>query len=148
MIVIGRKDRAELPTLGVRNVPVKIDSGAYSCSIHCDYVQEELVNDQLVCMALYWRDGLLDQRIHFLVASAQVRRLFLTKLRWDSHLLQSLCMQGRCLPLKLLTLSMTITGILSFSFHPSGNIHLGSTFSTGVLYKQAKSTSNLGRCAW
>ena len=54
MIVIGRKDRAELPLLGVRNVPVKIDSGAYSCSIHCDYVQEELVNDQLVLAVIFF----------------------------------------------------------------------------------------------
>ena len=54
MIVIGRKDRAELPSLGVRNVPVKIDSGAYSCSIHCDYVQEELVNDQLVLAVIFF----------------------------------------------------------------------------------------------
>ena len=53
MIVIGRKDRAELPSLGVRNVPVKIDSGAYSCSIHCDYIHEELVNDQLVLAVIF-----------------------------------------------------------------------------------------------
>lgn len=34
-IVIGRKDRAHLPDFGLEKVQVKIDSGAYSCSIDC-----------------------------------------------------------------------------------------------------------------
>ena len=37
-IIIGRKDHADLPTFGLKNVPVKIDSGAYSSSIHCDHI--------------------------------------------------------------------------------------------------------------
>jgi hypothetical protein len=54
MLIIGRKDRAELPLLGVANVPVKIDSGAYSCSIHCDYVQEELINGKVVLCVVFF----------------------------------------------------------------------------------------------
>ena len=35
--IIGRKDKADLPALHLYDVAVKIDSGAYSCSIHCEY---------------------------------------------------------------------------------------------------------------
>ena len=35
LIVIGRKDKVDLPEIGIFDVEVKIDSGAYSCSIHC-----------------------------------------------------------------------------------------------------------------
>jgi len=38
--IIGRKDRADLPVFHLTNVAVKIDSGAYSCSIHCEFVVE------------------------------------------------------------------------------------------------------------
>ncbi|MGV3630704.1 MAG: ATP-dependent zinc protease [Bacteroidota bacterium] len=38
--VIGRKDKIDLPEFGLENVSVKIDSGAYSCSIHCEFIQE------------------------------------------------------------------------------------------------------------
>ncbi|MDD2984443.1 MAG: RimK/LysX family protein [Crocinitomicaceae bacterium] len=34
--IIGRKDKADLPSLNLQDVDVKIDSGAYSCSIHCE----------------------------------------------------------------------------------------------------------------
>lgn len=34
-ILIGRKDRADLPDFGLYDVPVKIDSGAYTSSIDC-----------------------------------------------------------------------------------------------------------------
>ena len=40
--IIGRKDRADLPDFHLTNVAVKIDSGAYSCSIHCEFVGETL----------------------------------------------------------------------------------------------------------
>jgi hypothetical protein len=38
--IIGRKDKADLPDINLTNIPVKIDSGAYSCSIHCESVAE------------------------------------------------------------------------------------------------------------
>ncbi len=38
-IVIGRKDVADFPSFGLVKVPVKIDTGAYTSSIHCDYVE-------------------------------------------------------------------------------------------------------------
>ena len=57
MLIIGRKDRAELPLLGVTNVPVKIDSGAYSCSIHCQYIQEECINDETVLGVVFFDEN-------------------------------------------------------------------------------------------
>jgi hypothetical protein len=38
--IIGRKDKIDLPDFGLENVSVKIDSGAYSCSIHCEFIEE------------------------------------------------------------------------------------------------------------
>lgn len=46
-IIIGRKDKADLPSLHLHNVAVKIDSGAYSCSIHCESVEEIEVHGKL-----------------------------------------------------------------------------------------------------
>jgi len=37
-IIIGRKDHADLPLFGLKHVPVKIDTGAYTSSIHCDHI--------------------------------------------------------------------------------------------------------------
>lgn len=37
--IIGRKDKADFPSLDIKSLDVKIDSGAYSCSIHCDHVE-------------------------------------------------------------------------------------------------------------
>lgn len=34
-IIIGRKDRADLPDFGLSRIQVKIDTGAYSCSVDC-----------------------------------------------------------------------------------------------------------------
>lgn len=37
--IIGRKDKADFPSLEIKSLDVKIDSGAYSCSIHCDQIE-------------------------------------------------------------------------------------------------------------
>jgi hypothetical protein len=37
-IIIGRKDHVDLPLFGLKHVPVKIDTGAYTSSIHCDHI--------------------------------------------------------------------------------------------------------------
>lgn len=39
-LIIGRKDVADLPRFGLSGVPVKIDSGAYTSTIHCAKVEE------------------------------------------------------------------------------------------------------------
>lgn len=38
-ILIGRRDVADFPGFGLSKVPVKIDTGAYTSSIHCDFVE-------------------------------------------------------------------------------------------------------------
>ena len=38
-LIIGRKDIVSFPTFGLAHVPVKIDSGAYSSSMHCSLIQ-------------------------------------------------------------------------------------------------------------
>lgn len=39
--IIGRFDRADFPDLHLKDIAVKIDTGAYSSAIHCDNIQEE-----------------------------------------------------------------------------------------------------------
>jgi hypothetical protein len=39
MEIIGRKDVVSFPTFQLNEVPVKIDSGAYSSSIHCSSIR-------------------------------------------------------------------------------------------------------------
>lgn len=38
---IGRFDRADFPDLQLKDIAVKIDTGAYSSAIHCDNIKEE-----------------------------------------------------------------------------------------------------------
>lgn len=38
---IGRFDRADFPQLHLKDISVKIDTGAYTSSIHCENIQEE-----------------------------------------------------------------------------------------------------------
>jgi hypothetical protein len=45
MNTLGRYDRIELPELGLFNIHAKIDTGAYSCSLHCQ--KAEVVNGKL-----------------------------------------------------------------------------------------------------
>jgi hypothetical protein len=35
MKILGRYDRVDLPDLGLSNIHAKIDTGAYTCSLHC-----------------------------------------------------------------------------------------------------------------
>lgn len=38
MIVIGRKDKIDLPELGLYNIEAKIDTGAYGSALHCHHI--------------------------------------------------------------------------------------------------------------
>jgi hypothetical protein len=38
--VIGRRERINFPEWGLKNVTGKIDTGAYTSSIHCEFVEE------------------------------------------------------------------------------------------------------------
>lgn len=37
--ILGRYDRVDLPGLGLKNIHAKIDTGAYTCSLHCRRAQ-------------------------------------------------------------------------------------------------------------
>jgi len=37
-IIIGRRDRIDLPELGYANIRAKIDTGAYGCALHCSQI--------------------------------------------------------------------------------------------------------------
>lgn len=39
--IIGRKEKINLPEWGLKMIPAKIDTGAYTSSIHSDYAKEE-----------------------------------------------------------------------------------------------------------
>ncbi len=39
-IVIGRFDKADFPALNLKDIAVKIDTGAYTSSIHCENITE------------------------------------------------------------------------------------------------------------
>ena len=45
MEILGRYDRVDLPELGLSNIHAKIDTGAYSCSLHCS--KAEVINRKL-----------------------------------------------------------------------------------------------------
>lgn len=48
--VIGRFDKADFPALHLENIAVKIDTGAYTSSIHCENIVEK--DDVLHCTFL------------------------------------------------------------------------------------------------
>ncbi len=43
--ILGRYDRVDLPELGLLNIHAKIDTGAYTCSLHCH--KADIVNGHL-----------------------------------------------------------------------------------------------------
>jgi len=45
MQILGRFDRVDLPKLGLTNLHAKVDTGAYTCCLHCS--KAEVVNGQL-----------------------------------------------------------------------------------------------------
>ncbi len=45
MQILGRYDRVDLPQLGLYNIHAKIDTGAYTCSLHCH--RAEVVDGKL-----------------------------------------------------------------------------------------------------
>ncbi|WP_073148966.1 ATP-dependent zinc protease family protein [Mesonia phycicola] len=39
--IIGRVDKADFPELNLKDIAIKIDTGAYTSSIHCDDIHEK-----------------------------------------------------------------------------------------------------------
>lgn len=50
MQILGRSDRIDLPGLGLTNIHAKIDTGAYTSSLHCS--RAEVVDGKLVFILL------------------------------------------------------------------------------------------------
>ncbi len=48
--VIGRREKADFPTLGLKDIDVKIDTGAFTSSIHCVDITE--IDGKLHCKFL------------------------------------------------------------------------------------------------
>jgi hypothetical protein len=42
--IIGRKDKADFPELGLKGIAIKIDTGAFTSSIHCSSIKEEKID--------------------------------------------------------------------------------------------------------
>ena len=47
-ITIGRKDKADFPDLGLQNLDIKIDTGAFTSSIHCRKIEKKEVEEKEV----------------------------------------------------------------------------------------------------
>lgn len=47
-ITIGRVDKADFPKLHLKDIDIKIDSGAYTSSIHCSNIKEVTINGQKI----------------------------------------------------------------------------------------------------
>lgn len=47
-LIIGRKDKADFPELKIKNIDIKIDTGAYTSSIHCHHIEERVVDNKKV----------------------------------------------------------------------------------------------------
>jgi hypothetical protein len=45
-LLLGRKDKFDFPQLKLSNIDVKIDTGAYTSSIHCQQINEVVKNGQ------------------------------------------------------------------------------------------------------
>lgn len=42
--ILGRGELIDLPELGFKNIEVKVDTGAYTSSIHCSFIELEVDN--------------------------------------------------------------------------------------------------------
>jgi len=59
-ILIGRVDKADFPALQLNDIAIKIDSGAYTSSIHCENIVE--IEDALHCTFMDDEHPLYDKK--------------------------------------------------------------------------------------
>ncbi len=57
--VIGRREQITLPEWGLKWITAKVDTGAYTSSIHCTYTEEKEVNG---VMTLFYRVLSIDNK--------------------------------------------------------------------------------------
>lgn len=46
-IIIGRRDKADFPAFKLENIDIKIDTGAFTSSIHCHYIKKVMIDGEL-----------------------------------------------------------------------------------------------------
>jgi hypothetical protein len=52
-LIIGRRERADFPDIGLMNVDVKTDTGAYTSSIHVTQCEVKRVNDKEILEVVF-----------------------------------------------------------------------------------------------
>lgn len=52
-LTLGRKDKADFPELGLENIDIKMDTGAYTSAIHCHQIMiKEVDGKEVLCFTL------------------------------------------------------------------------------------------------
>jgi hypothetical protein len=46
--IIGRREFVDFPALHVKNIEAKIDTGAYTCALHCNRISEKIIEGKKV----------------------------------------------------------------------------------------------------
>jgi hypothetical protein len=98
MKTLGRSDRVDLPGLGLENIHAKIDTGAYTCSLHCSTT--EVVDGKLQFVLLdeehpeftgrIYRFKKFDRReIKNSFGEAELRYVIKTKIKILGHLIRA-----------------------------------------------------------
>lgn len=98
MQTLGRSDRVDLPGLGLENIHAKIDTGAYTCSLHCSTT--EVVDGKLQFVLLdeehpeftgrTYRFKKFEQReIKNSFGEAELRYVIKTKIKIFDHLIRA-----------------------------------------------------------
>ena len=76
MHIIGRTDRVDFPELGLENVQAKIDSGAFTSSIHCETITAFYKGDEHFVKFVVFNDKEPLRRESKVFASRQVKNSF------------------------------------------------------------------------
>jgi len=45
-ITIGRKDKADFPAMELKNIDIKMDTGAYTSAIHCHKIEKKIIREK------------------------------------------------------------------------------------------------------
>ncbi|MBS1682029.1 MAG: ATP-dependent zinc protease [Bacteroidetes bacterium] len=98
MHILGRSDLVDLPGLGLENIQAKIDTGAYTCSLHCS--RTEVVNGKLEFVLLdeahpeftgktYSFKKFEQREIKNSFGEAELRYVIKTKIKIFDHLIRA-----------------------------------------------------------
>lgn len=98
MQVLGRSDRVDLLELGLENIHVKIDTGAYRCSLHCSTT--EVVDGKLKFVLLdeehpeftgrvYTFKKFVQREIKNSFGEAELRYVIKTKIKIFDHVIRA-----------------------------------------------------------